>query len=99
MNPISTPQQFSQFHSEYTTIPQRMTATQKELDFTEIKPADFYGNELAELYAKISPHTVTPPRPIFNKEMQQSVLKEVLPSTSEYQLIDSILGMLSYLLN
>ena len=71
-----------------------MTVTQKDLSFNEIKPADFYGNEVCELYMKISPHTVAPPRPIFSKEMQQSILKEVLPTSSEYQLIGSMLGIL-----
>lgn len=71
---------------------QEMMTGQTEPDLRIIRSVDFYGEERSEVFGKLIPYAKTPPRPIFSKETQQSILKEVPHSSTEYNLISAILG-------
>jgi len=74
-------------------ITRQRTTAQSELNYEVIKPTEFYGEEMAEIINYLNPYSKTPPRPIFNKETDLSILKEIAPSSSEYGLIAALLGI------
>lgn len=72
---------------------QTTVTVQSETDYQTIRPAEFYGEEMAEIVSYLTPYSKTPPRPIFNKETDLSILKEITSSSSEYALIAALLGI------
>jgi len=71
---------------------QKTITSQSELENQIINPAFFYGEEISELVNYLNPYSKTPPRPIFNKETDLSILKEIPSSSSEYGIIAALLG-------
>jgi hypothetical protein len=61
---------------------------------------DLYDPEVASSFLKLIPYASTPPRPIFSKESQQNILKDIGASSPEFSLIANILGIfILYFLN
>lgn len=61
-------------------------------DYGAVQWDELYGKDLANLFGQLLPYSVTPPRPIFGKETQMTILKELVLPSSEYTLLSSLLG-------
>ena len=88
----SSPQRRAYNLHSIPTLESDVQTTTNESDSNVINSIDFYGETIAELFAKLGPHAKTPPRPIFNKETRSPILKEVSFSSSEYIIISSVLS-------
>lgn len=84
----------------YHSLSSDTTDTQKHMyessdpvkDSTPVQWNVIYGNEVAEFFAKLLPYSLTPPRPVIGKETQNTMIKEIMPSTLEHLLLSTILG-------
>lgn len=58
----------------------------------EIHFNDIYHPKASSLLEALYQYAVTPPRPIFCKESTQNLLKNLVPSTTEFQILSKILS-------
>jgi len=61
-------------------------------NYSTIKWCDLYGAGLGELFKQLMSYSLTPPKPIMGKEVQNAILKEVNAPSTESSLMSSILG-------
>ena len=92
----SSPQKKTYNLHSIPTLESDVQTTTNESEPNVINWTYFYGETIAELFAKLDPHAKTPPRPIFNKETRSPILKEVSLSSSEYIIISSVLSKSDY---
>jgi len=75
---------------------QRTVTGQSDIDYRIIKSPDFYGHKMSDYVIQLMPYSKTPPRPVFNKETSQSILKEISTNSTEYELLSAVLGTIGF---
>lgn len=87
---------FQSLSPSETTWQRTVTGQSELLDYRIIKSPDFYGQQMSDFIIQLMPYSKTPPRPVFNKETDQSILKEIQSNSTEYELISAVLGILGF---
>lgn len=65
---------------------------QEHEQIVKLSLKDLIGTTAGSSYHQLTQYAMTPPRPIFNKDPQPNILKDVVPNSSEFNLISNILS-------
>ena len=68
------------------------------INYTIVKWNDLYGGGLGELFRQLMSYSLTPPKPIMGKEVQNVILKEVSAPSTENSLMSSILAYFGFMM-